>query len=172
MPRGVYKRKPFTQEHRDAISRANRGDKHPRWVQSPTGNQKNTLIRRIVRKYGRAWRCESSCCDGKSNQYGWFNVSGDYKSDGSDWMMLCQSCGKYHHPLEDRVAEMHGKPSVCDCCGFKSEERYYRWLNKYRTGCDLFDRANWQRLCNVCYPVTRRNDSRSRFFQTLSEMLK
>ena len=170
MPRGIYKRKPFTSEHRDAISRANRGDKHPRWIPNPTADQRKTLVRRIVQKYSRACMCEDPNCEKKSTKFMWVSISGLYKYDYSDWMMSCKPCAQCRHPLEDRVAELYGEPNVCERCGCKSGERYYRWLNKYRVGCDFFDRSNWQQLCAGCYPAQKENDRRNRMFRSLNEM--
>ena len=158
MPKGVYKRKPFSREHREAISRAIRGDKHPRWITNPTAEQKNTCRRRFVQKYGRANTCDYPYCERKTYNFSWVNVSGLFKLDRSDWSMLCSSCIQLVSAGADRAAELFGEPNKCERPGCITRARTYRWHNKLRTDCDIFDRANWEQLCNYCYKVQRRAD--------------
>lgn len=165
MPKGIYERKPFTRQHREAISRTNRGEKHPRWIKNPTGEQENTFRRRLIQKYGRANTCDNPYCEQKTYNFSWVSVSGLFKFDRSDWRMLCRSCLQIMSAGADRASELFGEPDVCERpgCGIV-RAKSYRWHNKLRTDCDIFDRANWERLCNYCYTAQKKTDRRRRSF--------
>lgn len=57
----------------------------------------------IKRNFGKANCCER--CDGKNSKFEWSNISGEYKKERTDWMMLCVSC----HRKEDAINPKHPK---------------------------------------------------------------
>lgn len=53
--------------------------------------------------HGKAIKCESLECTGKSKNYQWSNISHEYKKVRSDWQQLCSSChGKYDQTEKNR----------------------------------------------------------------------
>lgn len=44
--------------------------------------------------FGKASICENEFCTGKSKNYHWSNISGEYKRERNDWQQLCVSCHK------------------------------------------------------------------------------
>lgn len=61
--------------------------------------------KRVWKLLGKATRCDSSLCNGKSKTFGWANISGDYSEDVSDWKQLCMSCHKKYdlnRPMTDK----------------------------------------------------------------------
>lgn len=43
-------------------------------------------------KYGKANKCESKECLGKSKTYDWANISGVYSRNPRDYKQMCRSC--------------------------------------------------------------------------------
>lgn len=78
------------------------GDKARRWRGEKAGYAAKHIW--IVKHYGKADRCEQKGCSypkvvdagrriiEKPSRYEWANISGEYKRDRSDWVMLCPSC--------------------------------------------------------------------------------
>lgn len=46
----------------------------------------------LYARFGKAIKCENKRCKGKSNTFVWANISGKYKRERNDFLMLCQSC--------------------------------------------------------------------------------
>ena len=46
----------------------------------------------IRSNYGKADKCEGKTCKGICKNYQWANLSGKYRRDIKDYIMLCRSC--------------------------------------------------------------------------------
>ncbi len=95
MPRGVFKRKPFSDTHIQNISKSkigkHIGEKSPLWK----GN--NVTIKRIhiwlKLTFGKANRCDNIKCPNKSKIYDWSLIRGKlYIKDRRNFRMLCRQC--------------------------------------------------------------------------------
>ena len=71
------------------------GDEHPRWKGELVGY--NALHRRVENILGKPVTCEN-CETTESKRYEWANISGEYKTDITDWVRLCAHC---HHLIDD-----------------------------------------------------------------------
>ena len=59
-----------------------------------------------------------------------------------------QRTGKSYNSIHRFVAELYGKPNVCEVCGSTSAKTY-EWANI--TGVYEIARANWERMCGSCH---------------------
>ena len=91
---GFTKQSKHTESSKKLISESlcgKFGEKSRRWK----GNNASYVAKHmwIVKHYGKANKCEQKGCRYKSpKRYEWANISGEYKRDRSDWVMLCPSC--------------------------------------------------------------------------------
>jgi len=69
-------------------------ENHPQWKGDAVGY--SGVHQWLRRKYGNANKCENKDCEGISKSYDWANLSGKYKRDRTDFMMLCKSCHSHH----------------------------------------------------------------------------
>jgi len=79
-----------------------RGQKHSNWRGGKTKLPYSPIIRSahfwLRRHYGRACRCDLNSTH-ISTVYDWANISGQYKKELGDWLMLCHSCHYwFDHP--------------------------------------------------------------------------
>lgn len=93
-----------------------RGNSHFAWKGDRVGL--TALHMWVRRHYGKPYKCEQEGCKYpreknnwakelmlKAKQYHWANISGKYKRDRRDWMMLCVSC---HHKMDRLTAKQLG----------------------------------------------------------------
>jgi len=59
-----------------------------------------------------------------------------------------QRTGKSYNSVHRFVAELYGKPSLCEVCG-STFAKTYEWANV--TGVYEIARENWKRLCGSCH---------------------
>lgn len=69
-------------------------EKHPLWKGDEVGYE--ALHTWVARHYGKPNQCEV-CGTKKAKRFEWDNISGDYKRERSDWMMVCSSCHRFKH---------------------------------------------------------------------------
>jgi hypothetical protein len=79
-------------EYRKKLSNSKKG-KHTKKWNSLSYSGKHHRIRAI---YGKANKCESEKCNGKSCVYEWANKTNLYLKNRKDWLMLCKSCHKIY----------------------------------------------------------------------------
>jgi len=112
MPKGIYKRKPFTKKHRDNMSKAQTGRKMSKDTIKRISDTMRSKAEEIynykgeeagyrvkhhwANKYlGKPRKC--TFCK-KDNLTGhnihWANISGEYKRIEEDWIRLCAKCHK------------------------------------------------------------------------------
>lgn len=102
---GFTKQSKHTESSKKLISESlcgKFGEKSRRWK----GNNASYVAKHmwIVKHYGKANKCEQKGCHypkvvdagrkiiEQPKRYEWANISGEYKRDRSDWVMLCPSC--------------------------------------------------------------------------------
>lgn len=106
MPKGVYVRKPLTQEHKKNISKALLGNQYKLGKPNPRrekaynwkGENASYKIKHLwlTRTYGKPIKCER--CEKIGEKIGrkwsieWANKTGQYLRDKSDWFELCRKC--------------------------------------------------------------------------------
>lgn len=108
MPRGVFKRKPFTDKHLKNLSIAHKGQVS--WLKGTKGLivgkkgeeshgwKGDSIIYSgihlwLIKTFGKATRCENLLCEKKSKNFDWALIHGnDYKRLREVFMMLCRSC--------------------------------------------------------------------------------
>lgn len=83
----------------------------------------------ISKHYGKANKCIK--CGGVAKRYEWANISGEYRRDISDYMMLCPSC---HRKMD------HGE--------------YCKRGHKYTKQNTYIRKEGW-RCCRVCMSIAR-----------------
>jgi hypothetical protein len=87
----------------------------------------------IIHHYGKACMCWNHECKAINiKRYDWANISGHYRRDINDWIMLCRSC----HNFFDR-------PNHC------------RRGHKYTKESTLIVTLNGGRECKICKKITR-----------------
>lgn len=97
MPTGVYKRKPFTEEHKRKISEFLKGRKRPEIAGDKCYNWKgdNVGYRGIhhwmEKILGKPNYCEH-CKKENKKKYEWANIDHKYKRKVSDYIRLCTKC--------------------------------------------------------------------------------
>lgn len=67
------------------------GEKARRWLGNEAGY--SAIHKWVAKEFGRPTRCEF-CNYDKKKRYHWANLSGEYKREREDWVMLCPSCHK------------------------------------------------------------------------------
>lgn len=102
---GFTKHSKHTEESKRLVSESlygKFGDKARRWKGDNASYRAKHMW--IVKHYGKANKCEQKGCSypkvvdagrriiEKPSRYEWANISGEYKRDRSDWVMLCPSC--------------------------------------------------------------------------------
>lgn len=70
-----------------------RGASNPMWKGEKAGYY--SKHDRIKVLFGRPNICEKCNCTDKK-KYEWANLSGEYKTERSDWLRLCVSCHRIH----------------------------------------------------------------------------
>lgn len=85
----------FTKEHKLNLSKSHQGERNHNWVGELVGY--NGLHLRIKKALGSPSICEN-CDTINAKRYEWANISGEYKTDISDWVRLCAVC---HHLFDD-----------------------------------------------------------------------
>lgn len=78
--------------------------------------------------FGKSYKCEGSNCSKKCNYYEWANISGEYKKDRSDWIMLCTSC---HRRMDYK--RNHG--NHCKRGHEFTKDNTYIWIKNGRRKC-------------------------------------
>lgn len=120
MPKGVFKRKPFTlEEHRKNLSLVRLKNPNRYWLGKKRLDVTNenqwkwkgdkvsysALHAWIRRKLGRPTIC-CHCGKTETRKYymHWANISGEYKRELSDWIRLCALCHKkFDKASKDKV---------------------------------------------------------------------
>ena len=92
MPKGVYKREPFTIEHKRKLSEARKlkGKNHPNWLGSGVGYR--ALHRWIERKLGKPKICEHCGVMVREKRLCWANRDHKYRRNFDDWFSCCYKC--------------------------------------------------------------------------------
>jgi len=98
MPKGIYKHKPCSEEHKRKLSEANkwqRNEKHSCWKGKKVKYRGNHMW--VGRQLGKPTKCEHCKKDGLTgHQIHWANISRKYKRILTDWIRLCAKChGEY-----------------------------------------------------------------------------
>lgn len=90
------------------------GDGHPNWRGGKTRLPYSPVMRSahfwIRRYHGKASQCDFNP-NHISTRYDWANISGRYKKERGDWLMLCRSC-HYWFDLPDIPPEKQAKLST------------------------------------------------------------
>lgn len=102
MPKGVYKHKPLSEEHKKKLSLAKInsyfGENNPSWKGDKVGYY--GLHCWVRKQLGKANHCEEcgldKIPDGMKRYFQWANKSHKYKRDLKDWKQMCIKCHKQY----------------------------------------------------------------------------
>lgn len=90
MPRGKYKRTPFSERYKHQLKNSLNDGENSGYL---------TVHQWLRRTYGNADRCENLTCECKSSKYDYALLRGKgYERDRTHFIMLCKDC----HSAYDR----------------------------------------------------------------------
>jgi len=146
--------------------RADWGSNHARWKGDKVGKPPKHAF--IKRWWGKANKCESANCTGRSQRYDWANISGKYLRTRDDYMMLCRSChfmrdkrkshciqGHEFTPENTRI-QPDGYKRACRACGrARNRRRLLKDPHKFAARTLLGNRVRAGKLpkpkhCSLC----------------------
>jgi len=130
------KGKNMSQDFKDKIRKSlvgKTGEQSRNWKGDKAGYV--ALHMWIVKNYGNANCCENVDCKSKNpKRFEWANISGEYKRDREDYIMLCPSChrkkdkGNYckngHYLSEDNILKNKNGWRVCKKCQYERNKVY------------------------------------------------
>jgi hypothetical protein len=121
MPSGVYKRKPFTKQHRINISIGHSGEKNYRWHGGINTNYRK--VHEWLRdNFGKATKCENPSCEHKSSCFQWALRKGcKYEKKIESFIMFCCPCHHKYDFTEEQRKKMCERQSKRISSGAKGK---------------------------------------------------
>jgi len=145
MTSGIYKRKPFTKEHKRHLSEALMGEKSPNWGKHFS---KQTLKKMSIAQKGRTFSLETrkkmSAAQLGKKSHNWKGGIDTYRA------------------IHNWINKWGAKSDTCEFCGKTGLlKQKINWANK--SGKYLRDTSDWLRLCVSChrqYDIKRKDNGK------------